>query len=86
MLDYILFFVFLFFMVFFAYLAISVWFIPEERYQEFRGGLGGWGGLIWGDNRAIREEGRCEGLAVTKNGELKRKASYSKSAIGRLYR
>jgi hypothetical protein len=79
--------IFLFFIaVYLLYLAIVIWFVPEERYQEYRRGLGGWSGLFWGDNTAIREEGRCEGMVVTKDGKLKRKASYSRSAIGRLFR
>lgn len=71
--------------VYFAYLGLRLPFISHENYSEYRKGLGGFKGVLWGDNE-IKDEARCEGLVINREGGLKLKTSHGKAAIERLLR
>jgi len=65
--------------LYFFYLAVKFWTLSDQGYNEYRSGLNGVKGALFGDNPSIKDKYANTGIAINKDGKIRLTRSYKQS-------
>ena len=72
--------------LYFLYVAICIYRIPDDNYESYKKGLSGFKDVFWGDSPTRGTDGIICGNSIDKEGKLKNKSSYSPNVTELLFK